>query len=142
MTKELSTISVLCVDDNEHVALAIAQKLRVIGGFEWRGRLECADELAAVATGACPAIVLLDLDMPGKDPFVAVQELVERCPASRVIIFSGHVRPELFERGLIAGVWGYISKSDGEDALISGIRSVASGEFAMSAEVHAICNRD
>lgn len=142
MANDPPTISVLCVDDNEHVALAIAHKLRAVGGFEWRGRLECADELSDVATGACPAIVLLDLDMPGKDPFLAVKELTQRCPGSRVIIFSGHVRQELLERGLHVGVWGYISKSDGEDALITGIRSVASGEFAMSAEVHAICNRD
>lgn len=141
MMNETQRIGVLCVDDNEHVALAVALKLRSIGGFDWRGRLECADELADFASSACPGIVLLDLDMPGKDPFAAIRELNEKCPDCRVIIFSGHVRQELFERGLLAGAWGYISKSDGEEALIAGIRSVVAGEFAMSPEVHAVCHR-
>ena len=34
-----------------------------------------------------------------------------------------------------AGAWGYLSKGDDPEGIVAGIRKVARGEFAMSAEV-------
>jgi two-component system response regulator DesR len=136
-----SPISVLCVDDNDLVAGAVAAKLRMEGGFVWKGRLATADGLVATALRERPSVILLDIDMPGRDPLEAIQDLTEQGATSRVVIFSGHARPELLVRAIEAGAWGYVSKSDGEDALVEGIRSVASGEFALSPEVRAICGR-
>jgi len=134
-------VKVLCVDDNDFVAEAVLAKLRKAGGFEWLGHLPSADELIEVARRDRPDVILLDVDMPGADPFEAMRELLGHCPDVRVIVFSGHVRPELLERAIRLGAWGYISKSDGENALVEGIRSVADGEFALSPEVEAICER-
>lgn len=140
-TPDNNPVSVLCVEDNSHVAQAIAAKLRGSGGFEWRGQLDCADELVEHAARERPAVILLDLDMPGVNPLDAAAELVKRRPDCRVIVFSGHVTQGLFDRAVESGVWGYVSKNDGEDALIDGIRRVMAGEFAMSAEVRALAVR-
>lgn len=90
------------------------------------------------AGGACPARLPLagaaGLDMPGRDPFDALAELVERCPGSRVIIFTRHARRELIDRALDAGAWGYLSKNDGEEELVKALRLVAAGEFALGPE--------
>jgi two-component system response regulator DesR len=134
-------VGVLCVDDNAHVADALRIKFGRDERFDWKGWLPSADELVEVAIRECPAVVLLDVDMPGKDPFDATAGLVERCPESRVLFFSGHVRPELIDRAIEAGAWGYVSKSDGEGALMDAACRVAAGEFVLGSEVRAAYNR-
>lgn len=140
MTAPDTPISVLCVDDNGHVADALRLKFGAAGGFQWRGWLPDADQLVSTALRDAPSVVLLDIDMPGSDPFDALSDLAARCPKCRVIIFSGHVRRELIDRALDAGAWGYVSKNDGEDALLSAVRLVAAGELALSPEVRAWCD--
>lgn len=134
-------MTVLCVDDNPHVAEALRVKLARSLDMRWQGWLSSADALVVTAERQCPTIVLLDVDMPGKDPFVALGELVERCPAVKVVVFSGHVRQELIDRALEAGAWGYVSKNDGEDELLRVIRAVADGEVALSPEVRSTYDR-
>lgn len=135
--EKTSSIGVLCVDDNEHVANALRIQLARTSGLVWKGWLASADDLVERALEKCPTIVLLDIDMPGKNPFDAVEELAERCPDARVVMFTGHVRRELIERAVEAGAWGYVSKNDGEPALVDAIRRVAKGEFALSPEARA-----
>jgi DNA-binding NarL/FixJ family response regulator len=64
--------------------------------LEWAGWLPDAGELLGEEAHACrPDIVLLDVDMPGRDPFEAVTALAAVCPDVRVVMLSGHVRNEL-----------------------------------------------
>lgn len=126
--------TILCVDDNAELAAALERLFSRLDDFEWLGWLPTADHLVTEALARHPQIVLVDIDLPGPDPFVAVTELVERDPAVRVVMFSGHVRPGLVDRALGAGAWGYISKNDGEGELLQVLRQVAAGEFALSSE--------
>ena len=128
-------IRVLCVDDNPRVAEALKIKFSRIKGFHWRGWLPGAEGLPERAAAESPVMVLLDLDMPGPDPFDALAEISEKSEDVKVVVFSGHVRKELIERALDAGAWGYVSKNDGEQALIDALRTVAAGEVAMSPEI-------
>lgn len=134
-TPENEPIGILCVDDNPRVANALRAKLSQLEGFEWRGWVPSADSLLEQAEQEKAQVILLDLDMPGRDPLQALAELTARCPQIKTIIFSGHVRKELIACAIDSGAWGYVSKNDGEEALISALRSVTSGEFAMSPEV-------
>lgn len=134
-------IGILCVDDNPHVADALKIKLARAGGFEWKGWLADADTLVDFAQQHCPTLVIIDIDMPGRDPFEALAELVERCPESRAVMFSGHVRMELIAKAVEAGAWGYASKNDGEGELVAVLRRVVAGEFALSPEVQATLDR-
>lgn len=134
-------MTVLCVDDNPHVAEALRVKLARSLDILWQGWLSSADELVHTAERLNPTIVLLDVDMPGKDPFVAVSELADRCPTAKVVIFSGHVRRELIDRALESGAWGYVSKNDDEGDLLKVIRAVADGEVAFSPEVRSTYDR-
>lgn len=130
-------LTVLCVDDNPDVAEALKIKLSRSQRFEWIGSLLAADTLVETAQRLCPALVLLDLDMPGRDPFDAASELIEHCPSTRVVVFSGHVRHDLVDRALEAGAWGYASKNDGEGELLHVMQEVAAGEVSFSPEVRA-----
>lgn len=131
-------IRVLCVDDNHLVADALHLKLRLEGNFEWGGWVREAEPMLQAARRCRAEVVLLDIDMPGRDVFEALRELVQGLPEARVLVFSGHVRPDFVERAIENGAWGYISKNDGEQSLIDGIRAVARGEFVLSPSVQEI----
>src|SRR5690606_12040789 len=75
---------VLCVDDNAAVAEALRIKLGRSGRFEWVGWLPAADRLIQLAATLSPALVVLDLDMPGADPFAQIAALREHSPDVRV----------------------------------------------------------
>ena len=135
---DTDVISVLCVDDNRELADALRIKLGLEKGFAWKGWLPAADDLVDVAIQQSPRVVVLDLDMPGLDPFSMLPALAAQCPDVRVIIFSGHVRGDLLDRAIENGVWGYVAKSDGENELLSVIRQVAAGEYALSHSVRAL----
>lgn len=132
-------ITVLCVDDNPHVGEALRLKFLRTPEFEWLGWLAVADRLEEVVRARPPAIVVLDVDMPGPSPFAVLATLSRTDPQTRVIIFSGHVRPELVHRALEAGAWGYVSKNDGEEALLTAIREVTGpvAELGLSPEARS-----
>jgi DNA-binding NarL/FixJ family response regulator len=52
----------------------------------------------------------------------------------RTIMFSGYVHSDYIERAIESGAWGYVSKNEGIDDLLSAIQQVAKGEFALSRE--------
>lgn len=129
-------IRVLCVDDNDLVAEAVRMKLGIEGGrFEWVGQLRSADRLVQETWHSRPQVVLLDIDMPGRDVFDALKELNELFPNVRVIMLSGYVERDLIERAIEAGAWGYIAKREGADLIVRAIDQVSRGEFALGPDV-------
>ncbi|MBC7835383.1 MAG: response regulator transcription factor [Phycisphaerales bacterium] len=135
------SISVICVDDNALVADALQIRLRLEGGFDVVGVLSSADSLSEIAARLKPDVIVLDVDMPGKDSFTAVRELAQSSPNTRVLMLSGHVRKELVDRAFEVGAWGYVSKSGGTDSIIEAIRRVHNGEFAICPDVEAVTMR-
>ena len=129
-------IKVLCVDDNGLLGDALEINLGLAGGFTWLGRLDHADDLVSVAKATAPDVVLLDIDMPGRDPIEALEELRRAVPRARVLMLSGLVRSDLIERSIDAGAWGYLSKNDAI-GVISAIERVAHGEFVIGPEAEA-----
>lgn len=140
MTPPEHPISVLCVDDNQPLADALRMKFGADKAFTWKGWLPDANTLVETVARESPAIVLLDIDMAGRDPFDALAEVTTRCPDTRVVIFSGHVRRELVDKALESGAWGYVSKNDGENYLLHAVRQVIAGELALSPEARAACD--
>lgn len=128
-------IKVLCVDDNDLVAEGIMLKLQSNGRFQWVGQLRTAESLLEISWRRRPNVVLLDIDMPGKDAFDAMHELNELLPNVRVLMLSGYVQHELIERAIESGAWGYVSKNEGANIIVDAIERVAEGEFTLGPDV-------
>ena len=133
--KRSSPLRVMCVDDNRFIGEAVQTVLQERSDLEWAGWLSSAAELAGESRRRRPDIVLLDIDMPGRNVFEVLEEYVQSFPTVRVIMFSGYVRPEYIDRAINAGAWGYVSKNDGTEHMIEAIDRVAGGEFALTPEV-------
>jgi DNA-binding NarL/FixJ family response regulator len=129
-------VRVLCVDDNRLIADALARRLDLEPDLEWAGWIEQTSDLERVLN-ARPGVVMLDIDMPGCDPFELVRRLAESSPSTRVLMFSGHVRTDYIDRAIDAGAWGYVSKNESIEDVLAAIRRVASGEFVTTSDVNA-----
>lgn len=136
MTSLPTSTRVLCVDDNTDVASAIRMAL-VRAGLTCVGTLDSANELATHVASVKPHVVLLDVDMSGRDSFEALAEISRDHPDVRTLMLSGHVRRDLIDRALERGAWGYISKNDGIEAVLAGIHRCLEGELAMSDEAES-----
>lgn len=126
-------IRVLCVDDNPLVADGVRIRLQLEGDghrFEWAGHLQNADELVDAVKRTRPHVVLLDIDMPGKDAMTALAELAAAAPEVRTIILSGYSREDYLDRAVEVGAWGYISKNDAPEQIVEAVRRVMRGQFA------------
>lgn len=124
-------IRVLCVEDNELVADAIGRKLAKDPRFEWLGWVNNQSSLLKQAAEQGPHVVCMDLDMPGQDTVEMIRQLKQTCPATKILILTGHVREEYVNRTVDAGASGYLSKAEESRVIVESIRRIAAGEFVL-----------
>jgi DNA-binding NarL/FixJ family response regulator len=135
MNAQQKKIRVLCVDDHEFLAEGLRSRLASETDLEFSGWLSTAEGLVEECKRREADVVLMDIDMPGPDPFVVLNDLHRACPDVRTIMLSGHLRDSYIDTAFERGAWGYFLKSDPSDALMDGIRKVAGGECAFSSDV-------
>lgn len=128
-------VRVLCVDDNRLMAEAMERRLAIESKLEWAGWVEDPVDVPSLLKVAKPDIILLDIDMPGHDAFDLLGRLTRLAPDVRVIMFSGHIRSEYINKAVDAGAWGYVSKNENLDDVMSAILRVAEGEFILTPDV-------
>lgn len=133
-------IRVMCVDDHAFLVEGLRSRLSLSRDMEFVGRLPTADDLVAEAKRLRPDIILLDVEMPGPDPFEALDDLRRQCPSVKVIMLSAYVRDHYIDAAVNAGAWGYLCKDDEPDSIINAIREVSNGSFVFGPNVMGRCN--
>jgi DNA-binding NarL/FixJ family response regulator len=128
-------IRVLCVDDHPLLVEGIRARLEFEPNLELVGELTSADNLVAQAEKHAPDIVLMDVAMPGLDPFVAATELRRRLPETKTVFLSAHIRDHYLDAAFRAGAWGYLYKGDDMEDVIDALKRVAQGEYVFSPHV-------
>lgn len=115
---------VLLVDDNPDIRLLVRIGLEASGGFSAiREACDGREALDALAV-ECPDVVLLDLSMPVMDGFEALPLLKERCPESRVVIYSASDSPSTRQRIEASGGDAYLRKDAGIADVVNVLRTV------------------
>ncbi|MGA0872839.1 MAG: response regulator, partial [Phycisphaerales bacterium] len=100
---------VLCVDDHGLLAEGLKVRLGDETDLEVVGCLPDGRRLLEETERLEPDVILMDLEMPGPDPFELAAEVRRLHPQSRVVILTAHVRDHYLSAAFKAGVWGYIS---------------------------------
>lgn len=132
-------VRVLCVDDHAFLVDGLRTRFEADPGIQFVGRLASADDLVREVARLRPDIVLLDIEMPGRDPFEAADDIHRQYPATRVVFLSAHVRDHYVGAAFKAGAFGYFSKADEPGALLEGILRADRGEFVMGPSVAERC---
>ena len=74
-------------------------------------------------------LVLLDLNMPGKDGFTVLQIFTKKYPATPVVILSASTAQSDVQRALDSGAMGYIPKDTTSAVMLNALRLILSGEI-------------
>ena len=99
---------ILVVDDDEIARLVSAQALRA-AGYEVKAVGSGAEALAE-AERWVPALVVLDVSMPGMDGYTVLSELRSRGYGRPVLMLTAYDSSEHIVRGLSAGADDYVTK--------------------------------
>ena len=129
------TIRIILVDDQELVRTGFRMVLEAQPDMHVVG--EAGDGAAAVrlAQARQPAVVLMDVRMPGMDGLEATRRIVTAVSATRVLILTTFDLDEYAYEGLRAGASGFLLKDVPPPDLLSAIRAVASGDAVVAPSV-------
>jgi two-component system nitrogen regulation response regulator NtrX len=108
---------ILIVDDEESIRRSL-QGILSDEGFATRLAADGDAALAALAQEDPPALVLLDIAMPGRDGVSVLAELRERWPLLPVVMMSGHGTIETAVRTTRLGALDFIEKPLSIDKLL------------------------
>ena len=128
----MSSIRILLVDDVESWRLSVSSMLRTEPSFEVV--FETSDGLKAVqaAEKLQPAVVLLDIGLPGLNGIQAGGWIRKVAPFAKIVFVTMERDPDIVEAAWRLGAWGYVLKSDAARELVAAIQSVVRGEKFLS----------
>ena len=130
-------IRVLVVDDHQVVRQGLRFVLEQEEGIEVVG--ECADgpsALQAVRTLE-PAVVLLDLFLPGQDGISVLGQIKQDRPATEVLVLTSSSDEEHLLAAVRAGAIAYLPKTAGVDQVVASVRAAARGESVLEPRIAA-----
>ena len=104
---------------------------------------EAGDGRAAVdlATALAPAVILLDLKLPGLDGLEVLAELRDRGLPARVLVLTSAADPAAVTLAMRAGAAGFLYKDVDPDALVRAVRSVNDGNTLLAPEAAGLLVR-
>lgn len=127
-------IRIVLADDQDLIRAGFTMILSVEEDMEVVA--EASDGLEAVdlTTEHAPDVVLMDVQMPGKDGITATREIMARTRESKVVILTTFDSDEYLFESLQAGASGFLLKNSDPDDLVSAIRSVSEGHALLAPE--------
>jgi DNA-binding NarL/FixJ family response regulator len=118
-------VRVLLVEDDDLFAGALAALLERESDVLVVGRARNARDGLAMAESLQPAVVVMDVAMPGMDGLTALKELKARDDCQTVLIMSASTSDESGGEAIASGADAFLTKSKALDELAPLIRELA-----------------
>ena len=128
-------ITVSIVEDNEQLRGTLARVLNRAEGFACVGQFATAEDALQRLPQEPPAVVLMDINLPGMNGVECVRQLKPLCPEIQVIMLTVYEDTESIFNALAAGATGYLLKRTPRAELLEAIRDVLKGGSPMSAHI-------
>ena len=129
MTQKICYI--ICEDNNDYRESLVAfldedDELVCCGAFA------NAEAIPSKIENCKPDVVLMDINMPGKNGITALKEIKEVAPATEVIMLTIFEDRENVFEAVCAGASGYLLKNTAPEIIAASIKEVVSGGAAMT----------
>ncbi|BCP59010.1 response regulator transcription factor [Streptococcus suis] len=131
----MNTIRVMLIDDHEMVRLGLKSYLNLQQDVEVIAEAGDGEEGLTKALEVKPDVVVMDLVMPKMTGVEATLALLKEWPQAQIVILTSYLDNEKIYPVLEAGARGYMLKTSSADEILSAIRKVARGEYAIETEV-------
>ena len=123
---------VLLFEDNTNLRESICSLLQLTEEFEVIGAFPNCMEVEGQVQGYDPAVVLMDIDMPGVNGITAVRKIRAFNSQVQIIMLTVFDDNDHVFMALSAGANGYLLKKNISDKLVNAIRDVLQGGAPMS----------
>jgi DNA-binding NarL/FixJ family response regulator len=115
ITADISTppdVSVLIVDDQAPFRAVARTVVDLAAGFAVVGEAASGEEAVEMAASLHPAIVLMDINLPGINGIEATRRIVAAAPETLVIMLSTYRADDLPSDAVDCGATRYVHKED------------------------------
>jgi DNA-binding NarL/FixJ family response regulator len=131
MWQPTDSVRVLVVDDDDDFRAALAELLTA-HGLDVVATARDARDAIDVSRMLRPDVVLMDVEMPGRNGIEATPGVLAACPEARVVMLTVSGDGADVLEALLAGATGYLVKGTEPAALVAGIRAAAAGDALLS----------
>lgn len=126
---------IVIADDHQMILDGLRNIIQAAGGFEVTGTVGDGRAVISMVATTRPDLLLLDLNLPGKDGLVVLEEVKVRFPRIRVLILTSYHSMELAGKALDLGADGYLLKDHGKAELIDALQQVMAGVQYLSDKI-------
>ncbi len=135
MVLNASKITVIVVDDHELVRTGIISLLQSVENIKVVGEAASGERAIELAQKYQPAVVLMDVRMPGIGGLQATINIIRSCPNTKIIALTV-CNDDLFPTKLLqAGAHGYLTKNTSRDEIEVAIKNVLQNKRYISPEI-------
>jgi DNA-binding NarL/FixJ family response regulator len=125
-------ISVLLADDQALVRAGFSLILNAEPDIDVVGEAGDGTEAAALAAELKPAVVLMDIRMPGLDGIEATRRITAAAPETRVLMLTTFDLDEYVVSAFRAGASGFLLKTAPRDQLVAAVRTIDAGDALLA----------
>lgn len=124
----MEPVRILIADDSAGFRLGLKAMLRSEPDLEVVGEATTGDEATDLAERLQPDVVLMDLQMPGRNGIEATAGIVQTSPHIAVLVLTMFEDDGSVFAAMCAGARGYLVKGAHRAEILRAIRGVSSGE--------------
>lgn len=125
---EVSRITIVLADQQTIVRSAIRALLDQQPDLEVLAEAGNAEDATRSVLGHKPAVLVLDLHLPGKGGAETITDVRARSPQTQIVVLTARGETSYARQALQAGALGYVHKTAREPELLQAVRSAARGE--------------
>jgi two-component system invasion response regulator UvrY len=131
----MSVINVMLVDDHAVVRMGFKMLLETDADIKVVCEAESGEQAIQRYVEFKPHVVVMDITMPGIGGMEAIERILAKDSAAKILVLSAHEDSVHPKRVLNAGAMGYLTKRSAAEEMIKAIRVVASGKKYLEAGV-------
>ena len=131
----MDTIGVGIIEDQKELREGLAFLLNSVPGFACRHVYDSVEAALERIEGDPPAVLLVDIGLPGMNGIDGVRLLRLRHPGIAAVMLTVFKDDARIFQAICAGACGYLLKNTVPQRILDAVREVANGGAAMSPEV-------
>jgi len=128
-------IGVMLVDDHAVVRMGFRLLLEGAPDIKVVAEADSGEDAIRRFTEIKPDVVVMDISMPGIGGLEAIDRILAKEQAAKILVLSAHEDVMHARRVLKAGAAGYLTKRAAPEALIQAIRQVHQGKPFLEPEI-------
>jgi two-component system response regulator NreC len=134
---EPPTIRIVLADDHAVVRHGLRLLLDSEPDFEVVAEAGDVEAARRYVRGHHPAVLVLDLNMPGESSLEAIPTLRAESPDTQIVVLTMQAEPAFARHALGAGAIGYVLKEAADGELVEAVRRAAAGESYLNPRLGA-----